>query len=128
MHRWATVEHSHAATVLERLDYGRSPVGDVTAVTAADRRTSEYGYDARRRLTGETHRASDGAVVRSSSYTYDAVGNRLTETDGTGVTTAYSYDEENRLLAMGAVSFRSEERRVGKECVSTCRSRWSPYH
>src|SRR3546814_8419712 len=24
--------------------------------------------------------------------------------------------------------YRSEERRVGKECVSTCRSRWSPYH
>src|SRR3546814_18844497 len=23
---------------------------------------------------------------------------------------------------------RSEERRVGKECVSTCRTRWSPYH
>src|SRR3546814_13351253 len=29
--------------------------------------------------------------------------------------------------AVGAVE-RSEERRVGKECVSTCRSRWSPYH
>ena len=26
------------------------------------------------------------------------------------------------------VEIRSEERRVGKECVSTCRSRWSPYH
>src|SRR3546814_11840145 len=26
------------------------------------------------------------------------------------------------------VSPRSEERRVGKECVSQCRSRWSPYH
>src|SRR3546814_17883980 len=25
------------------------------------------------------------------------------------------------------VGWRSEERRVGKECVSTCRSRWSPY-
>src|SRR3546814_14798033 len=25
-------------------------------------------------------------------------------------------------------SLRSEERRVGKECVSTCRSRWWPYH
>src|SRR3546814_12837704 len=25
------------------------------------------------------------------------------------------------------VNFRSEERRVGKECVSTCRSRWSPF-
>src|SRR3546814_1709064 len=28
----------------------------------------------------------------------------------------------------GALRERSEERRVGKECVSTCRSRWSPYH
>src|SRR3546814_4593297 len=27
-----------------------------------------------------------------------------------------------------AVEERSEESRVGKECVSTCRSRWSPYH
>src|SRR3546814_19280571 len=26
------------------------------------------------------------------------------------------------------IFIRSEERRVGKECVSTCRSRWSPYH
>src|SRR3546814_9937649 len=28
----------------------------------------------------------------------------------------------------GFLRARSEERRVGKECVSTCRSRWSPYH
>src|SRR3546814_4904236 len=38
-----------------------------------------------------------------------------------------------QLLDVGAgevdvVHVRSEERRVGKECVSTCRSRWSPYH
>src|SRR3546814_19949734 len=30
--------------------------------------------------------------------------------------------------AHSVASSRSEERRVGKECVSTCRSRWSPYH
>src|SRR3546814_11842779 len=30
-------------------------------------------------------------------------------------------------LAGGLLQERSEERRVGKECVSTCRSRWSPY-
>src|SRR3546814_18926330 len=29
---------------------------------------------------------------------------------------------------LGEDNVRSEERRVGKECVSTCRSRWSPYH
>src|SRR3546814_4817071 len=37
----------------------------------------------------------------------------------------------NRMLVMRepiGVCARSEERRVGKECVSTCRSRWSPYH
>ena len=31
-------------------------------------------------------------------------------------------------LVMKALSYRSEERRVGKECASMCRSRWSPYH
>src|SRR3546814_15309494 len=32
------------------------------------------------------------------------------------------------LRTFGVQAWRSEERRVGKECVSTCRSRWSPYH
>src|SRR3546814_15292848 len=32
-----------------------------------------------------------------------------------------------RRMAVVPVGARSEERRVGKECVSTCRSRWSPY-
>src|SRR3546814_15641845 len=35
-----------------------------------------------------------------------------------------NYDEVTALRSL----VRSEERRVGKECVSTCRSRWSPYH
>src|SRR3546814_20540351 len=34
--------------------------------------------------------------------------------------------EAARLMAEGGI--RTEERRVGKEGVSTCRSRWSPYH
>ena len=38
-------------------------------------------------------------------------------------------DEEQLLfLAWNRAYVRSEERRVGKECVTTCRSRWSPYH
>src|SRR3546814_7498801 len=35
----------------------------------------------------------------------------------------YLHDTPDRALLQ-----RSEERRVGRECVSTCRSRWSPYH
>src|SRR3546814_17859937 len=34
----------------------------------------------------------------------------------------------DRAAAVGISGERSEERRVGKECVSTCRSRWSPVH
>src|SRR2546430_8641306 len=47
----------------------------------------------------------------TTTYTYDNNGNTATKVDSTG-TTQYFWD------------FRSEERRVGKEC----RSRWSPYH
>src|SRR3546814_12376802 len=43
-----------------------------------------------------------------------------------------SFDPDTKRYALDAgvltLARRSEERRVGKECVSTCRSRWSPYH
>ena len=35
---------------------------------------------------------------------------------------------QNTVLELQQVSSRSEERRVGKECLRLCRSRWSPYH
>src|SRR3546814_11618385 len=45
---------------------------------------------------------------------------------------AFARTEEERLLLDGfraaGLDLRSEERRVGKECVSTCRSRWSQYN
>src|SRR3546814_4226280 len=43
---------------------------------------------------------------------------------------AYDFDDSRTLESEAFLEGlkRSEERRVGKECVSTCRSRWSPYH
>src|SRR3546814_16773348 len=46
----------------------------------------------------------------------------------TGSTQAVSITPDICVLAAVGDGMRSEERRVGKECVSTCRSRWSPYH
>src|SRR3546814_13945255 len=46
---------------------------------------------------------------------------KLTDHNGKNV------DFRNIVLIM-TTNARSEERRVGKECVSTCGSRWSPYH
>src|SRR3546814_14437050 len=37
-------------------------------------------------------------------------------------------DNVARVHSQQLIGVRSEERRVGKECVSTCRSRWSPNH
>src|SRR3546814_12435277 len=37
-------------------------------------------------------------------------------------------DTSERVDPQAQIEERSEERRVGKACVSTCRSRWSPYH
>src|SRR3546814_14443411 len=43
-------------------------------------------------------------------------------------TCAYQYSDASAPFFSVINDSRSEERRVGKECVSTCRSRWSPYH
>src|SRR3546814_4487495 len=41
---------------------------------------------------------------------------------------AHGVDQPRLAVRLELAPQRSEERRVGKECVSTCRSRWSPYH
>src|SRR3546814_14618613 len=55
--------------------------------------------------------------------------------DAEHVACANGKDDEHRHIehavperTPGGNKERSEERRVGKECVSTCRSRWAPYH
>src|SRR3546814_9488627 len=53
---------------------------------------------------------------------YDAAHAFGVEYDG------QSIFEQGDICTCSLHATRSEERRVGKECVSTCRSRWSPYH
>src|SRR3546814_10499750 len=48
--------------------------------------------------------------------------------DKIGFNRIISDDKVAKISVVGVGMKRSEERRVGKECVSTCRSRWSPYH
>src|SRR3546814_21007402 len=62
---------------------------------------------------------SDGLSVSFIQSLYWEFGSGLV-LPGTGITW------QNRGTSFSLS--RSEERRVGQECVSTCRSRWSPYH
>ena len=56
------------------------------------------------------------AGVPFKTYEYAHSNDHMDDGYGVEAATKLGFDE------------RSEERRVGKECVSTCRSRWSPYH
>src|SRR3546814_12019146 len=53
-------------------------------------------------------------------------GTTLWDTSAGAVVLHKKWGVVRALVCTAAV--RSEERRVGKGCVSTCRSRWSPYH
>src|SRR3546814_14285336 len=77
---------------------------------------------------------ADAAGARSLNEIVTAVQARLGEADAVeafdrklvahGYAPLPDYDEPRFVVS----DVRSEERRVGAECVSTCRSRWSPYH
>src|SRR3546814_10367884 len=67
--------------------------------------------------------------MRISDWSSDVCSSDLFEEIDDG---ASRIEQRERALAIGGLAHRaerrSEERRVGKECVSTCRSRWSPFH
>src|SRR3546814_18190600 len=63
--------------------------------------------------------------VCSSDLTFEALPVARQVTGGDGA--VYASNQSFREM-FGGPGARSEDRRVGKACVSTCRSRWSPYH
>ena len=88
-----------------------------------------------RELIGENAvSAEDAALDRASrdgSYLSPVISEQLPL--GRAQLVAYPTSAEQIAQVVGAavrhgVPIRSEERRVGKECTMTCRSRWSPYH
>src|SRR3546814_19625266 len=68
--------------------------------------------------------AADGSG--SEPMTLDAANVRDFALDADGRVLKYSVGATREEVI--EAEQRSEERRVGNECVSTCRSRWSPYH
>src|SRR3546814_10966205 len=75
-------------------------------------RVERKGIHADREKIDEAAAVDGGSVRRGQCH---IVGARVARLAG-------------RAAGGGGGSGRSEERRVGKECVSPCRSRWSPYH
>jgi RHS repeat-associated protein len=78
--------------------YGHDDVGNRTSMTEANGDVTSYTYDDVYRLTDETKRDSGSNVLYRYQYTYDGVGNRLTE-NNTGEIT-YTYDANNKLTQL----------------------------
>src|SRR3546814_17952915 len=87
-------------------------VGSVTDITDSARMSAELEHRA-------TYDALTGCMNRSTTM---ATLERVMVDNGQD--TAVMFVDLDGFKAVN----RSEARRVGKECVSTCRSRWSPYH
>ena len=87
---------------------------------------------------GGTNTPAEAATTKAFNELYDSTGGSLTTMDfakmlagvplqfepGTHWLYSFCLDVLGALIEV----WRSEERRVGKECTSWCRSRWSPYH
>src|SRR3546814_1200444 len=70
--------------------------------------------------------------VRISDWSSDVCSSDLKISNGLNAASIFRSFQKEAPNIIGKMQIplqnRSEERRVGKECVSTCRSRWSPYH
>src|SRR3546814_18580108 len=94
----------------------RAACGKAANAAARGCRAGRRGRRTRRAPAGAVRRDCCPAPRRPGSF------------GGRAVAALASTPSRARRLAYSRRGSRSEERRVGKECVSTCRSRWSPYH
>src|SRR3546814_20710439 len=101
----------------------------------------ESAFERRTTLTPEEMEGSTRPVVERVIEGIENGEFRVAEPDGKGgwqvnewlkkAVLLYFRTQDMEVVEADPAPFwdkRSEERRVGKECVSTCRSRWSPYH
>src|SRR3546814_3795022 len=72
--------------------------------------------------------SSDLRLNQAISWVSCAVGRGSSDRDWARKSCPGFYQSRSLAAVGQGANYRSEERRVGKECVSTCRSRWSPYN
>ena len=104
--RLTDVKNANASAVLSEFAVTLDPVGNPTEIvrSGATSSTTTYGYDAADRLTSVCYQASCGASDPQANWTYDKVGNRLTETTQSG-TTNYTYNAADELTQAGSTAY-----------------------
>ncbi|MGL4798168.1 MAG: PKD domain-containing protein, partial [Cellulosilyticaceae bacterium] len=123
-YRLKKIEHlSPQALPIESYEYTYSPKGLREEVKELNGTVVNYTYDELGRLIGEiitTRNQDQEEVILSTSYTYDKVSNRITQVKN-GITTQWTYDENDRLLSDGNATYTYDangnllEKRQGEE-------------
>ncbi|HEX6701714.1 MAG TPA: DUF6531 domain-containing protein [Gaiellaceae bacterium] len=109
--RVSEVKNAKGVSVLSDFVYTRDAVGKPTTVvrSGAISSTTSYGYDGNDRLTSVCFQAScPGSGDPFIRWTYDAVGNRLTEARPTG-TTSYTYNAADQLTQAGSTAYTYDQ-------------------
>lgn len=93
--------------VIGHIAYTLDTTGRRTQISELNDRTTQYSYDNLYRLTEES---GSGALQADyqASYQYDVVGNRI-QSIINGVTTSYSYDNNDRLLTQANISYSYDD-------------------
>src|SRR3546814_13369480 len=103
-----------------------SVVGQNTAADAA--LSSSDTSDSLDQLSGESHASTQSVLLTSGGLVQHSIFGRLRGNLDAGMLPGKPVAQASGSLPGAAMPrSRSDERRVGKECVRTCRSRWSPY-
>ena len=95
-----------------------------TIAKAADELTVPAGHQ----LTDQGQMGREAFVLIDGSVTVKRNGKKVTNLGPGSVVGELSLLDHGPRTATVVTDNRSEERRVGKECIAVCRSRWSPYH
>ncbi|MHB8857268.1 MAG: DUF7948 domain-containing protein [Bellilinea sp.] len=107
--RLTGIDQHLGVTTLASYDYTLDPAGNRLSLTEVDGSSIQWTYDDAYRLASETRRDGSNAVTYQAGFTYDAVGNRLTQTVD-GVATQYTYNELDQLLTAGVAQYRYDGR------------------
>src|SRR3546814_13003554 len=92
--------------------------------TAYDMRISDWSSD-----VCSSDLSAPAHAVAARSQHHRVSGEQMVDGGGQALSVQdHDGEGDGRSSAHDPEAHRSEERRVGKECVSTCRYRWSPYH
>ena len=118
------VKNVKSGSTLSKYTLTLDPAGNPTRVDSLGTAGEAYKYDAADRLTEVCHKASGVACTKNNDpyvrFTYDNVGNRLTEKRSNNPTTTYIYDYADELVVRGATVFTYD--RNGQETAAGTRT------